>query len=91
LNIPSVGAYLSLNFFDVLAAAAVEDTAETATAAVAAAEAIKLRRVMFLRSFILILLKVRFIVLLHSPPLRIYNALSQILTTKKKNARLQAE
>jgi hypothetical protein len=90
LNIPSVGAYLSLNFFDVLAAAAVEDTAETATAAVAA-EAIKLRRVMFLRSFILILLKVRFIVLLHSPPLQIYNALSQILTTKKKNARLQAE
>jgi hypothetical protein len=82
---PKFGAYLSLNFFEVLAARAVEVTVETATAA-AAAEAIKLRRVIFLRLFISALLKLTFIVLLHSPPSRVCNYLLSILTIKGEKA-----
>ncbi|MFX0203739.1 MAG: hypothetical protein ACFFCW_47175, partial [Candidatus Hodarchaeota archaeon] len=53
-------AYFSLNFFDVPAAFAVEVSVDAVTAA--AAEAIKLRRVMFFGVFISVLLKLMFIV-----------------------------
>jgi hypothetical protein len=87
---PKDGAYLSLNLFDVPAAFAVEATVEAVTAA-AAAEAIKLRRVMFFRVFISVLLKVTLSVMLHSPPFRVCNCFLQLLIFKGKNANLHQD